>query len=524
MTRKAKTAIVALSTLIVYISVNSLLRTYRPSYFIWCDEDRDDFRWIATSRSWLDRKSCRWFGICGLWHLHVARGPFGHRNPAKWSGSDESDEFDPWRSFWLSGADDAKWDAEERAQRKIPNYVFDYAPLVHLYSGEQFWPSDIAEHLYHTTPALNYTTIETKSDHPTLKNLHELNQWGTRNVFLTSNDDVSSRPPWLEGENNIPQSGDRVQESWADWDGRVDGKIPGDTPEDRAHWLDLRHLELHEHEQEQKSPEALERDSLEAHQRLRQELRKRYGGKPIQEPINDGPDHDRKGGRSDAPAILLVMDKGDGVVDAFWFFFYSFNLGTTVFDVRFGNHIGDWEHCLVRFHHGQPKALFFSAHAAGEAYKYEAVEKIGKRPVIYSAEGSHAMYATPDVHPYILPFGILYDVTDRGPLWDPTLNSHTYTYDFDNDKLRASTFSPNAPTEWFDFKGHWGDKFYPLSDSRQYRFAGQYHFVNGPLGPRFKHLNRYKVCQGPDNSHCAVKDFIGEAGRIPQWGQYGTGE
>ena len=134
------------------------------------------------------------------------------------------------------------------------------------------------------------------------------------------------------------------------------------------------------------------------------------------------------------------------------------------------------------------------------------------------------MYATAGVHPYILPWGLLHDVTDRGPLWDPLLNSQAFTYDYNNDTLRASTFSPSAPTEWFDFRGHWGDKFYPLSDPRQYRLAGQYHFVNGPIGPKYKHLNRRKVCQGPDREPCVVKDWIGEPGRIPRWGSSGPGE
>jgi hypothetical protein len=84
-------------------------------------------------------------------------------------------------------------------------------------------------------------------------------------------------------------------------------------------------------------------------------------------------------GRSNAPAILIVVDKGEGIVDAFWFYFYSFNLGNEVFRVRFGNHVGDWEHSLVRFHNGKPKAVYMSEHSSGDAYTYEAVEKIGLR-------------------------------------------------------------------------------------------------------------------------------------------------
>lgn len=560
MTRTAKVAIVVLLTLIAYVSVNSIVRATNPRAFVWYEEDKDERSWIASSRSWFDRKSCRWLGICGAAHLQTVHGPFGRRNPSEWidpeqpgdgdggdndnTGDNDNDSDDngngtdhkPWQSYWFSGSNDT-WDADERARREIPNYVFDYAPLVHLYSKEQFWPGDIAEHLYHTTPHLNYVPIQSESTHPNLSNLDQLNhyQWG-RPVFLTSNDDPVSRPPWLEGEQNIPvldKESDSVrEESWADWDGRVDGEIPGESPEDRALWDDLRHLG-------EKGDERWFTWGSRANRILHHELRRRFGGHPIQESLpktptetgdsdNDGgsdshgDSNNSPGGRSEAPAILVVIDKGDGVVDAFWFFFYSFNLGNTVVNVRFGNHVGDWEHCLMRFHNGKPKALFFSAHNGGEAYRYEAIEKIGQRPVIYSAEGSHAMYATAGVHEYILPWGLLHDITDRGPLWDPLQNKQAYT--FNNNILRAATVNPQSPTEWFFFRGHWGDKFYPLGDKRQYRFAGQYHFVNGPLGPRFKHLGRQKLCQGPDRAPCVIKDWIGDDVRRPRWSSHGTGE
>jgi hypothetical protein len=117
------------------------------------------------------------------------------------------------------------------------------------------------------------------------------------------------------------------------------------------------------------------------------------------------------------------------------------------------------------------------------------------------------MYATPGIHRYVLPLGLLHDETDRGPLWDPKLNSYTFTYNYTSDVLRAAHLTPSAPTQWFYFAGHWGDKIYPMSDPRQYEFAGQYHYVSGPLGPRFKRLGRRSVCQsiGP----CVVRPFLG---------------
>jgi hypothetical protein len=134
------------------------------------------------------------------------------------------------------------------------------------------------------------------------------------------------------------------------------------------------------------------------------------------------------------------------------------------------------------------------------------------------------MYATAGVHPYVLPGGILHDVTDRGPLWDPAMNMYSYMYDYKTDHLATTHLTPEAPIGWFYFGGHWGDKFYPLNDPRQYRFVGQYHYVSGPFGPRFKNLGRQEVCQ--NNGECVLKSVIGDRHRrvVKRFPDLGEGE
>jgi hypothetical protein len=125
----------------------------------------------------------------------------------------------------------------------------------------------------------------------------------------------------------------------------------------------------------------------------------------------------------------------------------------------------------------------------------------------YSAYGTHAMYRTAGPQPYVLPFGLLQDITDKGPLWDPTLNMYSYTYDSHNDKLRASQLTPDVPEEWFHFKGRWGDKFYPLDDPRQYDFFGELYYESGPTGPKFKNLGRAQICEAED-VFCVIQDPV----------------
>ncbi|KAK2740244.1 Vacuolar protein sorting-associated protein 62 [Onygenales sp. PD_40] len=524
MKAKSKAAVAVLSSLIAYVSVNSLIKTINPSAFIWSDEDREEPRWLASSHSWWDRKACRWLSLCGLSHFHSVKGRYGHR---RFGGHGQipldDGENQEWRSYWTSGKISPEdLPNDERRLREIPNYVLEYAPLVHLFPDEQFWPGNIAEHLYHTTPHLNYTPIQGEAEHPTLSDLDKLNVWQRgRYVFLTSNENVENRPPWLEGEKNIPQPGGDENDTSLEWDAGIHQPQADTTLDDDIEdWYNIGAGSFRHEGGDRVDPNG-DLTSIPTETPEGEDFVDESAPWADKRDDNKQP---RKGGRSDAPAVLIVVDKGNGVVDAFWFYFYSFNLGNVVLNVRFGNHIGDWEHSLVRFHNGKPKAVFFSEHSAGEAYSYAAVEKIGKRPVIYSATGTHAMYAAPGTHDYILPWGLLHDQTDRGPLWDPVMNYHGFTYDYNNDTLRAANVTPTAPTSWFYFAGHWGDKFYPLSDGRQYRFAGQYHYVNGPLGPRFKNLGRKKVCQGPEANPCVIKNWIGGSARPKRWVGVGEGE
>lgn len=48
---------------------------------------------------------------------------------------------------------------------------------------------------------------------------------------------------------------------------------------------------------------------------------------------------------------------------------------------------------MIRFENGMPDALWYSQHAGGQAFTYDALEKKGKRPYAYSANGTHAVYS-----------------------------------------------------------------------------------------------------------------------------------
>lgn len=453
-------------------------------------------KWIDSSPYMLDRWSCRFFGLCGLHHLRS--DPPGHsinetdeekRRAGHPGYADYDDLPDELRRRASTPAEKPK-----NGQKDIPSFVLDHAPLIHLHWAEHFWPSDIKEFINHVDPSLHFKRVA-QNISLTLDNLGDLNSYSSK-VVLSSQQDVESRPEWLFSHDSRPNLNDTADSETETFSAKP--FKPSTRP-----WYHVAELN--------------DKKARAVH----------VGHKPD------------KSGYSSAPAILIMVDKGNGILDAFWFFFYAYNLGQTVLGARYGNHVGDWEHCMIRFENGIPKGVFLSEHEGGLAYTFEALNKRtssngAQRPIIYSAVGSHAMYATSGNHPYVLPFQMLKDETNDGPVWDPTLNNYAFHYtptpeqkaqdlttqgfrrtalddgsDTDTASLIPASSNPNMPTSWFHYSGAWGDDLFPLADHRQWRFFGQYHYVRGPFGPKWKQLSREQLCT---KKVCKILEHIDDKG------------
>lgn len=568
-------AVIATIILITYF-VPKALNPTPPSP----EDERRDKAWVASSPYWLDRQACRWFSVCGVHHMRWDDPvrPRAPPIPIEELGELElrrravDDVRQPWENL-------GKRERIRNAGQKlddIPDYVLRNAPLVHLYSGENFWPSDIAEHVRHMAPFVGREPVNT-TEPLSLANLYDLAA-EPGFVFLTSKEDVEQRPEWLSSHDGIPKPFDE------DGDEKIDPADGHDDEDELSYTEDTTWYNVDKDHPLHRISDPRERSFEPQNMLSKYARRAMLSGDHLQKPFPPPPGtagHKPDGsGYSRAPAVLVLVDKGSGILDAFWFFFYSYNLGQTVLNMRFGNHVGDWEHCMVRFENGVPRAMFLSEHEGGQAYAWTALEKkrmnatrvstdgepiveVVERPVIYSAVGSHAMYAFPGPHPYVLPFKMLKDDTDRGPLWDPSLNNYAYFYDYkdsppppeedegsaqDEHGLDESTpypvnltilesrashsaplskrgevavpaslvpasSNPDAPTSWFHFEGPWGDELYGLGDERQWRLFGQYHYVSGPMGPKFKRLGRETVCQ---KDKCRILYSI-EEGKKSSW-------
>lgn len=177
--------------------------------------------------------------------------------------------------------------------------------------------------------------------------------------------------------------------------------------------------------------------------------------------------------KSNSVSFIVTVDKskelGAGFVDVFYFYFYPYNFGASVVGIHFGNHIGDWEHTMIRFKNGEPQAMHLSAHSDGHAWKMSCFETIDGRPTIYSARGSHAGYPRAGSQKYSGIIGGPVDYTSRGFLWDPMLNYVSLNYERSRDKFVPHTPWPfPTASPWpsaedavnvLAFRGHWGNAF-----------------------------------------------------------------
>lgn len=83
----------------------------------------------------------------------------------------------------------------KRQTTPLPAYALTYAPISYLYSGEKWWPSDIATHLANTIPEVDFVAVPgfTAAGSVSLATLNAQSS----SVYLTSKDDVDDSPAWL---------------------------------------------------------------------------------------------------------------------------------------------------------------------------------------------------------------------------------------------------------------------------------------------------------------------------------------
>jgi hypothetical protein len=150
----------------------------------------------------------------------------------------------------------------------------------------------------------------------------------------------------------------------------------------------------------------------------------------------------------------------------------------------FGNHVGDWEHATVRFVDGRPSEIYLSQHSHGQTFTFgdKRLSLVGWRPELYSAQGSHGVYADAARHIYQnLPNGdFLADDTGRGMAWDTWNGLVPFAWQ------APGTYGGSL--SWLNVTSRWGNPKSGCEFSEP--VAGECVLNDGPTGPMSKDASR----------------------------------
>jgi len=119
---------------------------------------------------------------------------------------------------------------------------------------------------------------------------------------------------------------------------------------------------------------------------------------------------------------------------------------------QFDDHVGDWEGMSIQFTNYQPSAIRVGAHASdnvGTTYYAPRTDLqwSGDHPIVYSAIGSHGVWATAGDHNYftIVTGDRLVDTTSPGIAWQTWNN------------VVVAAVDGHDATSWYAYKGRWGN-------------------------------------------------------------------
>lgn len=370
--------------------------------------------------------------------------------------------------------------------RPIPQFILDYAPMVYLYSEENYYPGDIQTYINKfklCVPSKNYNKIDG------LKNL--MNELGVvelpEEICIDQEDNLLTAQD-LSTFFNVDLKHNPHDKRASIWFERNSGNA-------QLH-INSKHFFM---TKKYFNPKA---DFLKGHKP------RNMGVSPLA-PSNLVVKYHYK---RDLSTNEYTVD----YIDAFWGLFYPFNEGAYVMGTGpWGNHLGDWEHILVRFYHSEqgfkPVALWLSAHSGGFAYEFDKISKHdsnltpGKKPVVFAARGTHANYASVGQHAHDVPFffSALSDFTDRGMLWDVSSNYYGYSLDVyeDPEMVEDYVFIPAGEREvelgsgWLNYLGRWGNEKLQKSHPLQQNGYVQWRYIDGPTGPIGKRLARERICE-----------------------------
>ena len=147
------------------------------------------------------------------------------------------------------------------------------------------------------------------------------------------------------------------------------------------------------------------------------------------------------GDKENMKGYAFAVEKEYEYLDLCYYFFFPFNKAKSVFGIPFGNHVGDWEHMIVRLRiynedgkiYYAPVLAQYSIHSQRIYLPWDEVPEFeDTHPVGYIARGSHGIWPKEGKNVYVDKVIVkLSDICSKGEawnLWDGD-NLETFKYD-----------------------------------------------------------------------------------------------
>ena len=179
-------------------------------------------------------------------------------------------------------------------------------------------------------------------------------------------------------------------------------------------------------------------------------------------------------------------------IEVTYFLFFAYDAVSWHID----EHVGDIERAVITYKNSKPETVTAHYHSNHTTRQYDGVAKMGRRPLLFNARGTHATYFDEGIHGPQLDF---VKALDKWDLWKNL--DVIFPWDFTKEERIIKTDSDINGLNYLLQVRHYGNK----SDDNKhihYRHPGPVGFV----GKFFAHISelgqRDFTCEGMDTDRC----------------------
>lgn len=146
------------------------------------------------------------------------------------------------------------------------------------------------------------------------------------------------------------------------------------------------------------------------------------------------------GDKENMQGYAFAVEKEYTYLDLLYYFYFPYNKAKTILGINFGNHVGDWEHVMVRLKlyndngkiYYAPVFVQYSIHSQRIYMAWDNAPKYETHLIGYIANGSHGIWPNAGKNVYVNAIVVkLSDMCSEGEAWDLWEGDNLATFKYD---------------------------------------------------------------------------------------------